>query len=202
MRATLFALAAAAACAASTLPAHADVFLGRTVFDRDIGILGQYPTLTHSVYLAPVGASFTGEGTLFEDIVLSDGDIRIDEITLADDPDFAALAFRLTDGLDWFFHDRLTHQGANVLAAFGPESVRVPRPGLPGPDLAGWTITRVVRLVEAHIAVPGSDPNGDGNWTSFQLRAETRFYGVPGSGALAAFGAGAAVGASRRRRAA
>lgn len=179
-----------------TSAAIADPMLGRYNLAREIGLLGASTHIVHSTFLHELGGEFSGQGTLFEDIVLFDGDVRVDTITLADDPEFAKYNDLVTDGLNFFLYDHILFSNGNMMSFFGFESQRLPFPWIPGPDLVGFTVTSVVRRLEVAIASPGSDPNGDGNWTDLSIRSVIEVYGVPAPSAAL----GLAFGLVGRRR--
>ncbi len=175
-----------------TTPARAEIALGEYIIDRNQGFLGVVTSLTHETFLSPVNTASSGAGTLFEDIVLVDGAERVDEVSFDNDPDFETYAALVSDGADWFLYDTLRFDSGSVSNFLGLESQRLPLSdpmppddfGQTCPDLCGATITRVVRELTLSLESPGSDPNGDGNWTEMQIRAVTTIYGIPEPGTL------------------
>lgn len=80
---------------------------------------------------------------------------------------FADFAAALTNGVD----DRIQTKfmGSSVV---NPEFAT-----LGGQDLAGYLDLRIVVHVDAAtVDSPGSDPNGDGQWTTYSISGEVRFY--------------------------
>lgn len=52
------------------------------------------------------------------------------------------------------------------------------RAPLPGPDLAGATISHIiVRVIRSTVLVPGRDLNGDGDWVDFDFVLELQIFG-------------------------
>lgn len=188
---------------------RAELVLGEYIIDRQQGFLGVVTSLTHETFLSPVNNATSGFGTLFETIVLSDGADRVDEVRFGGDDDFPEYVSLVTDGLDWYVYDALRFNTGGVSTFVGLESQRLP-PSDPKepppddfggcPDLCGATITRVVRELTLSLESPGSDPNGDGNWTEMNIRSVTTIYGIPEPGTLSLAAPVLAALAFRRRR--
>jgi len=112
----------------------------------------------------------------------------------SDGAEFERAAEHLTDGVEsWvllgFTSQYLSAQGAvDETQLFSNDPL-----GTGGVDLAGFRIDRIgYRLDQLLIESPGSDPNGDGNWTDMTVRATLLVEGEavpePGAAALAAIG--------------
>lgn len=95
-------------------------------------------------------------------------------------PELGMFAQHVADGLDGRLAFRSFLNGAesggrhiseNIVWAGGFDGTLVP-------DAAGYLVTRLeVELTRAVLNTPGSDPNGDGNYTEYQLTWELRVYG-------------------------
>lgn len=173
-------------CAAiAAAPTSADELVGEVNSAANIGIFGAFDSVEITAFLSPNFGVFSGEGTLFEDTIFQDGDDRTDEVTFGDDPHFPRYVELITDGLDWYYYDELAFpDGITQHGQFGFESQRLPIGNDPfppggGPDLQGYDITRVIRDVSIDMQSPGTDPNGDGNWTDVQYSIRTSIYAVP-----------------------
>lgn len=117
----------------------------------------------------------------------------------------AAFIARLTDGIDDMLYIDLAGFGQLESQWFAGI------PGLSGPDLMGFDITRIeFRLDHISFDAPGSDPNGNGQWTDFRVSLTFNFHGVapqqievPGPGGLGLLGLGLlGLAAIRQRRSA
>jgi hypothetical protein len=92
----------------------------------------------------------------------------------------------LTNGQDDFFTPMISTvinngPGATAEASPIPESqvLITTFAHLSGvPDLAGAQIDRITLMFPNPLSSPGSDPNGDGNWTDFIFRPTLSVYGV------------------------
>lgn len=186
--------------------AEAQELIGRYVVDRDWGVFDVVTQVEHTTWLAPnIDAAF-GEGTLFEGIVLTSGQMRLDVATADTDPDFARFAELITDGQDWFLFDDnrfVPGVAGSGIRLSGLESMRLPveTDGMLFPDLQGWTITRVERTMRVTLISPGSNPNGDGNWTDIRLRTQVDIYGViPAPGPVVTVAIASVLARRSRRR--
>jgi hypothetical protein len=201
--------------------AQATVAIGEYNDHSFFGILGSWQEATVNTYLSPNFGAQSGEGTLFENFVVQSGVTRTDIVTFGDDPDFPRYVEIVTDGLDWYLYDQMVFSPQDSIAVFSFESVRLPLgddwdqgggdpppdlmlPRTGGsPDLIGYTIEYVERTVTLTLTSPGSDPNGDGNWTDIEFEILTTIYGTPEptTGVLAIAGALSLAGRRRRVRA-
>lgn len=153
-----------------------------------------FDSITHFTFLSEEFNAQEGLGTLFEDIVIYGSATQIDTVTAIDDPEFAVYAALLTDGEDWWLYDRFEFDGG-AAGAFHLESVRLDftDPNHEGSDLAGYEIESVTRTITVMLDSPGSDPNGDGIWTDFDVNTLFEIHGTipePSSLVVLAIGAG------------
>lgn len=161
-----------------------------------------FDSVTGSTYLSDVFNAPDGFGTLFEEIVIFDGETRVDTVTDSDDPDFAAYAELLTDGIDWWLYDGFEFAGGSR-TAFHLESVRLDftDPQHRGVDLSGYEIESVTRTMTVMLDSPGSDPNGNGIWTDFEVNTVFEIHGtIPEPSSLVVLALGNAAAFVRRRR--
>lgn len=168
------------------------------------GRIGVFDWITHETFIAEEFGVFKGEGTLFEDVVIYSGETRVDTITWGDDPDFPIYVELITDGVDWWLYDLGRYAGGlfGGTGQFDLESARLDiiDPGHGGVDLEGYQVESITRTLTVLLDSPGGDPNGDGNWTDYDISGVFEFYGTipePSSLVLVAFGAGCLW---RRRR--
>ena len=100
----------------------------------------------------------------------------------SNNPDFSAAVAFLTDGNDDSAEFGSFFPGGGGGSISRPESVWF-KGGITGtydPDLAGTTVTNVlVHLDVVNIQSPGSDPNGNGNWTDYDHRIRMVIMGIP-----------------------
>ena len=88
---------------------------------------------------------------------------------------YAQMIAALTDGEDSVFALKTLAGSSGMLESFVLD-VFAPQGGVP--DLAGYTLESVVMHVEqASFAIPGSDPNGDGIWTDYEIAVRFHFFG-------------------------
>jgi len=83
---------------------------------------------------------------------------------------FADAVAKLTDGTDDLIQRGFYYPAGGGSSVTGPESNFIAGgvSGTLSPDFAGYTITRIVLTVDTMtFATPGSDPNGNGNWTDY-----------------------------------
>ena len=139
---------------------------------------------------------FRAVSPIFEEMAVS-GPYPIflsDTVSAANDADFGEFVARLTDAkIELLREGTWTHSGW-VLGAGGK----------PEPDLSGFVIDHINRVVTVNQASPGRDPNGDGKWTDWSVDGYYEFYGhpIPEPATLTLFLAGCAVvGAFRAHRA-
>jgi len=144
------------------------------------GTVHVFESVTARTYLSDEFNATDGKGTLFEDIVVYDGETRIDVVTDSLDADFADYQAALTDGDDWWLYDGFFYTGGSRVA-FQLESVRLDfsDPAHDGVDLEGYLIDNVTRTISVELETPGSDPNGDGQWTDFEVTTLFEIYGQP-----------------------
>ena len=117
---------------------------------------------------------------IFYQTIIRDGDDHHTLVAEAgNEPDFAAFAHLLTDGVDESITACVTLGNfAGSGATGGAESVFFGgRPGT-APDFAGYTIDRVEFHIDSVlIATPGSDQNHDGIWTDSYLAGRVVVWG-------------------------
>lgn len=76
----------------------------------------------------------------------------------------------------------------------GTESGKFVKSGFVADDFAGYTIQSIaLKINNVTFASPGSNPNGDGQWTDFTVDADLQVYGVPEPATFALLGLGAVV---------
>ncbi len=120
---------------------------------------------------------------LFEDFAIppeSPVDLK-HTVSRDNEPDFNVFASLLGDGVDQDIISGAWNQNLGLLGgAGGPESYElsaiVPQFG---PDLFGYTIDHVTRILTISVESPGSDPFGDGQWTDWTVTGMYEFYGTP-----------------------
>ncbi len=116
-------------------------------------------------------------------VILQDGDMGIRRTFDAENsPNFVAFSEMMTNGIDDTM--RLTAwrlPGGLPMSVGSSESVLF-MGGLTGdmnPDLAGAQITKVMMTIRmVIISVPGHDPNGNGNWTDYNITIDYFVFGV------------------------
>lgn len=167
------------------------------------GQAGIIESITQQTYLSEEFAVVDGLGTLFEDIVLFDGDTRVDIANETVDSDFVDFAQLITDGLDWWLYKKMDFAfGARI--GFNLESLLLEfvDPDHPGVDLSGYIVDSVTRTITVELDSPGSDPGGDGNWTDFLVTGVYEIYGspIPEPASLVVLALGSAAVFVRRRR--
>ena len=167
------------------------------------GTQGIIESITHRTYLSEEFAADDGLGTLFEDIVLFDGDTRVDIANETVEPDFAEFAKLITDGLDWWLYKKMDFAFGS-LSGFNLESIVLEfvDPDHPGVDLNGYLVDSVTRTITVELDSPGRDPGGDGNWTDFLVTGAYEIYGspIPEPASLVLLALGSAGLLVRRRR--
>ena len=116
---------------------------------------------------------------LFENIAVSNASVGTTLVVAsdADDPDFSGAVGFYTDGID---NNILWGMGVFPGGTVGVGSQESNIFGTPGTDLIGNTITRFELTINSiDIDSPGSDPNGNGNWTDLMANYTIRIYGQP-----------------------
>jgi len=96
-------------------------------------------------------------------------------------PNFAVIVNELTNGepglISWSLEAPITGVGVGIVAVTERDLLG-DQVGPSGVDLAGYTIDRIgLRADSLSFDSPGSDPNGDGIWTDFAVRATFLFEG-------------------------
>lgn len=167
------------------------------------GRQGIIESITHRTYLSEEFAADDGLGTLFEDIVLFDGDTRVDIANETVEPDFAEFAELITDGLDWWLYKKMDFAFGSQ-SGFNLESLLLEfvDPDHQGVDLNGLIIDSVTRTITVELDSPGSDPNGDGIWTDFLVTGAYEIYGspIPEPASLSLLVVGSALALRKRKR--
>lgn len=159
------------------------------------GQQGIIDSITQKTYLSEEFAADDGLGTLFEDIVLFDGDTRMDIANETVDPDFVQFTELITDGLDWWLYKKMEF-AFGWESRFNTESILLEfvDPDHEGVDLNGYIVDSVIRTITVELDSPGRDPAGDGFWTDYLVTGVYEIYGSPipepASLVLLAFGAG------------
>ncbi len=98
------------------------------------------------------------------------------QLTAANTIGWSNFTAKLTDGVDEYIFNTLANHGSGAI----PESLVFGLlSGASGPDLAGYSITRLdLALSSFSIQSPGQNPNGDGVWTDFSFGGTLAVYGV------------------------
>ena len=125
------------------------------------------------------GCRETGVAIFYQTIIRDGDDHHTLVAEAGNEPDFAAFAHLLTDGVDESITACVTLGNfAGSGATGGAESVFFGgRPGT-APDFAGYTIDRVEFHIDSVlIASPGSDQNHDGIWTDSYLAGRVVVWG-------------------------
>jgi hypothetical protein len=119
-----------------------------------------------SLIIGNSGCSVEEAYALFDQLSIRDGEEGRTLGAQADnDPDFTNFAALLTDGVDTLMSTCVYGSGSGDYES----RVLVGRPST-GPDLAGYTIDSIeFRIDSVLIASPGSNPNGTGIWTDYDL---------------------------------
>jgi hypothetical protein len=185
------ALLAGATAAFAGVEPPGDMPVAEYVSGGNYGIFTVAHSATITTFLSPSFGVFSGEGTLCETPAYTSPVSTTFQVSFADDPDFARYVELLTDGNDWYLYDQLNFDdNITKLGTFHLESIRLfpddepppddTRGGDPVPvDLKGFEITRIVRSIDLVWESPGSNPNGDGNWTDLTFEIRTQIYAVP-----------------------
>jgi hypothetical protein len=109
-------------------------------------------------------------GPMIIDTVTITGPTAAAEVRTGGDAGFADAVAMLTDGADQVIQRGFFNPVGGGSSLTGPESGFIGGgvSGTLSPDFAGYTITRIVLTVDTMtFATPGSDPNGNGNWTDY-----------------------------------
>ena len=158
-------------------------------------------SFTHETYLSEEFGALEGEGTLFEDFILVEGEDQIHTLSGDIDPDFPIYAELLTDGLDYWLYDRARFAtGSHGRFDLESERLEFADDVEPAIDLFGYTLTELTRTISATLDSPGLDPNGDGIWTDYLITGTFEIWGVPEPGMLGLVGIGSILALSKRRR--
>jgi hypothetical protein len=139
-------------------------------------------TASDSMNLSLSVGSSPLEQTIFDVRVTNTDESSRFTVSGASNPDFAAVAAVLTNGSDDQMRMGVSVVGGDNGYLTTNESTWL-NGGLTGdydPDLMGAEITSIiVHLDLIEIDSPGSDPNGNGQWTDFQLRILVVTLGRP-----------------------
>lgn len=119
---------------------------------------------------------------LFDQMFIRDGDEGSTLVANAQtEPDFAAFVTALTNGTPDAVA-RYVGLTVNPIGGtqFFTEAAAFPAKVPAGPDFQGYEIESIRFQIDAVlIATPGQNPNGDGNWTDFQLQGRLIVRGRP-----------------------
>ncbi|MBC8096064.1 MAG: PEP-CTERM sorting domain-containing protein [Akkermansiaceae bacterium] len=130
--------------------------------------------------------NFTVGATLFDQFTLTPSDVgKTFSLTAQSDPEFGAFVQRLTNGRNDMiaFADSFGGLSGQNESLFFSQRIA----GSNGIDLRGFQIGSIALRVDSlTIASPGSNPNGDGNWTDVFFEGTITVHAVPepSSGAL------------------
>ena len=105
---------------------------------------------------------------------------RVRTVERGDGPDEAMFAEQASNGIDEGLYYRWYFNGNESGGQANDESARWAGgfDGTLDPDAAGYVVTRVeIELVRADLDSPAHDPNGDGNYTVYDIRWAVRVYG-------------------------
>ena len=143
------------------------------------GIHGIGTDLFFALDVSSIAPGCTEQGVaIFYRTMIRDGD---DDRTLVADasnePDFAAFAHLLTDGVDEQVTRCAGIKGLGAGAEGSSESRFFGKPDT-APDFKGYTIDRVEFQIEsASVVSPGSDLWHDGKWTDYDLAGRVVVWG-------------------------
>jgi len=189
------ALRAVVLCAAGSLtvgalavaPARAEApqLLAEWKFDPQPDFLWGSATITDhldwvGVHFGPTANFDTGPG-LFTTVSIHASDTgHAFTADASNDPDFPFVEAQLTNGVT---SDNVFVQtgirGFGAAGALHPESYWAAFNSSPA-DFSGYDITSIdMYIANAFFTSPGSDPNHDGNWTSYKIDRRFRIYGTP-----------------------
>lgn len=122
-------------------------------------------------------------------------------ITSADSASFDDCVTMLTNGIDEEVYMSSTIVVGGGSFTHGAESEKFIKIGFDAPDFAGYEIQSIaLKLNAMTIVSPGSNPNGDGNWTDFTIDADLEIYGVPEPATLVMLGMGSLALFRKRKR--
>lgn len=172
--------------------ARGDVLVGTwksTAFPNSNGGVAQVLTGVRRVWY--YGPDPFASINLFEGITLRPGDAgRTFEANAANDPHFTAFVANLSNGVNntiGVAHVYVPGLSIPWSASVHDEQTFANYPGASGHwDFASTPITRIVMRIDRAVMVsPGSNPNGDGNWTDYNFAHTLLFYSeVPEPGAV------------------
>lgn len=142
------------------------------------GLHGHFPGLDKVDIAFGPNANFTTGLRLFASANVTPASARSSFVANASNsPDFNAVAAQLTNG----------STDDNVFVETGVSTVGIAA-GLHSEsywshgataDFHGYQLTSIELYIDSvSFASPGTDPNGDGNWTDFTIARQLRFYGV------------------------
>ncbi len=119
--------------------------------------------------------------SLFEQVWLEDLNDRIGLIANRDnEPDFSAVAARLSDGVNDLIELVMDMGGISAGASSFEADAWRDRPFLDRPDLFGSRIDALTLDIERlWVRTPGDNPNGDGNWSQVDFDVTVRLIGLP-----------------------
>jgi len=168
--ALLLALCMAAPAALPATAEASDVLLWTRELHDSGGLIGRATSLSPRFLIRdPLSPTSGSLATIFAWLYVNgsnSGQTFVADATT--DSDWPYFSHYLTDGAPnqfWFFIALSSGSGR------GSGSV--------GPEFPGLIITRaVLRLGQVSIASPGSNPNGDGNWTDYVFNATLELYGT------------------------
>jgi len=127
-----------------------------------------FTSLRFSLSMAGSGpdTGATPRYAVFETTAIRDGDEGTVLVARPDnDPDFTHLAALLSDGID----EQVT-TGTGVGSSAPRESLFFAGKSVTGPDFAGYIVDSIeFRIDSVSITTPGSNPNGNGFWTDYDL---------------------------------
>lgn len=117
---------------------------------------------------------------VFEDDILTPASVGTTIVSAGDDDvEIPQLVALLTNGVDDAMRVRLECDTGCASTSQQPESVFTWAVRRSGPDLVGYTITRFeLHVLEVSFDVPGSDPNGDGNWQERYAEVRVEIHGL------------------------
>ena len=132
-----------------------------------------------NIQLGYFDGSLFNSAPLFEQFFLTGSDVgKTFTLATVDDPDFALFVQKLTNGSN----DGLgiTDNLGTITAQQEPEFFTLLAADNNGLDLQGFQIGSITMQVNAlTINTPGSDPNGDGEWTDSFFEGTFTVYAVP-----------------------
>lgn len=101
-------------------------------------------------------------------------------LTSGNAPSFNDCVSMLTNGIDEEVYMVSTIVIGGGSFTSGSESEKFVKIGFDADDFAGYEIQSIaLKLNSMTIVSPGSNPNGDGQWTDFTINADLQVHGVP-----------------------